>query len=92
MIWKPIDRPEPVTIISNTDVEGASFLQHAHNRLEEFHIYENANANYTGFQASTVFANTDPPLFAVLATWNIGVSLHAIIASRAKFSYIYVFV
>jgi len=74
MTWKTLDRPEPVTIISNTDVEGAAFLEHAHSRLEEFHLYENINASYSGFQASTVFRNADPPTFAVLATWNIGVS------------------
>uniref|UniRef100_A0A7S4T5Q1 Amine oxidase domain-containing protein n=1 Tax=Ditylum brightwellii TaxID=49249 RepID=A0A7S4T5Q1_9STRA len=65
------DRPEPVTIISNTDIEGRAFLNHAHNRLVEFHRYENENADYTGFQAQTVFRKQDPPEFAVLATWNI---------------------
>lgn len=69
------DRPEPVTIISNTDIEGAQFLNHAHARLVEYHLYENQNASYTGFEAETVFRKADPPEFAVLATWNIGVSL-----------------
>jgi hypothetical protein len=68
------DRPEPVTIISNTDTEGAQFLNHAHARLVEYHLYENQNASYTGFEAETVFRAADPPEFAVLATWNIGVS------------------
>lgn len=69
------DRPEPVTIISNTDAEGAALLNHAHARLAEFHLYENQNASYTGFEAETAFRNADPPEFAVMATWNIGVSL-----------------
>lgn len=64
------ERPEPVTIISNTDLEGAEFLKHAHSRLEEFHLYNNPNATYTGSQAQTVFSTTSPPVFAVLSTWN----------------------
>jgi Hint-domain len=64
------ERPEPVTIISNTDLEGAEFLKHAHSRLEEFHLYNNPNATYTGSQAQTVFSETNPPEFAVLSTWN----------------------
>lgn len=70
------DRPEPVTIISNTDVEGQAFLRHAHDRLTEFHVYENRNASYSGFEAQTIFRRADPPTFAVLATWNIGVSFY----------------
>ena len=66
------DRPEPVTIISNTDIEGTEFLKHAHERLEEYHMYETTNNTYTGFQASQIFRNAKPPEFAVLATWNIG--------------------
>ena len=64
------DRPEPVTIISNTDIEGAAFLQHAHNRLQQFHLYEAVNASYTGFEAQQAFAAAGEPAFAVLATWN----------------------
>lgn len=64
------ERPEPVTIISNTDLEGAELLRHAHSRLEEFHLYGNPNATYTGSQAQTVFSETSPPVFAVLSTWN----------------------
>lgn len=64
------ERPEPVTIISNTDLEGAEFLKHAHSRLEEFHLYNNPNATYTGSQAQTVFGAVSPPVFAVLSTWN----------------------
>jgi len=66
------DRPEPVTIISNTDTEGASFLKHAHDRLKQYHLYDVVNASYTGFQAQQVFNTADEPSFAVLATWNIG--------------------
>jgi hypothetical protein len=66
------DRPEPVTIISNTDTEGAGFLKHAHNRLREHHLYNVVNASYSGFEAQQVFNNAQEPTFAVLATWNIG--------------------
>ena len=64
------EKPEPVTIISNTDLEGAEFLKHAHGRLEEFHLYNNPNASYTGSDATTIFGETSPPSFAVLSTWN----------------------
>jgi Hint-domain len=64
------EKPEPVTIISNTDLEGAEFLKHAHGRLEEFHLYNNPNATYSGADALTVFGETSPPTFAVLSTWN----------------------
>jgi hypothetical protein len=64
------ERPDPVSIISNTDLEGAEFLKHAHGRLEQFHLYENPNATYTGSEALTVFGETSPPTFAVLSTWN----------------------
>lgn len=67
------DRPEPVTIISNKDLEGSEFLKHAHNRLREYHLYENQNGNYTGFDAFQVFQRTNPPEFAVLSTWNVAV-------------------
>ena len=66
------DRPEPVTIISNTDIEGASFLKHAHDRLKKYHLYHAVNATFTGFEAQQVFDETKEPTFAVLATWNIG--------------------
>jgi hypothetical protein len=59
------DRPEPVTIISNTDIEGAEFLKHAH-------LYENLDASYSGFEGASVFDASKPPEYAVLATWNIG--------------------
>jgi hypothetical protein len=64
------ERPEPVTIISNTDLEGRQFLQHAHDRLVEYHLYEKTDGNYTGFEASKIFDETSPPEFAVLSTWN----------------------
>lgn len=66
------DRPEPVTIISNTDTEGAAFLRHAHDRLKEYHLYNTENATYSGFEAQQVFDSSDEPSFAVLATWNPG--------------------
>jgi hypothetical protein len=64
------DRPEPVTILSNSDLESAQFLQHAHDRLLQYHLYENTNASYTGFEATAAFANVNPPEFGVLSTWN----------------------
>ena len=64
------DRPEPVTIISNTDTEGATFLEHAHSQLRYFHLYENVNASYTGYEGEQAFNNAGPPEFGVLATWN----------------------
>lgn len=66
------DRPEPITIISNTDIEGASFLKHAHDRLKLYHKYHAVNATYTGFEAQQLFDEVNEPTFAVLATWNIG--------------------
>ena len=66
------DRPEPVTIISNTDVEGRTFLSHAHERLKQYHLYEKENKTYTGFTAQQIFDNAKDPEFAVLSTWNSG--------------------
>lgn len=67
------ERPEPVTFISNTDLEGAEFLKHAHARLEEFHLNVFDGGNYTGSEAATVFAETSPPTFAVLSTWDTAI-------------------
>lgn len=69
------DRPEPVTLFTENDLEGAEFLRHAHERLVDFHQLYNTNpvVNYTGFQASQVFGSTDPPPYAVLATWNAAI-------------------
>jgi hypothetical protein len=66
------DRPEPVTIISNTVTEGAAFLKHAHEQMKQYHLYERFNTSYSGFQASKIFEESKPPEYAVLATWNIG--------------------
>ena len=66
-------RPEPVTFIDDSDMEGEYYLRHAHERLMNYHLYENPDANYTGFQASRVFSEVQPPEFAVLSTWNIAV-------------------
>eukprot|EP00633_Aureoumbra_lagunensis_P003462 CAMPEP_0197301690 /NCGR_PEP_ID=MMETSP0890-20130614/50557_1 /TAXON_ID=44058 ORGANISM="Aureoumbra lagunensis, Strain CCMP1510" /NCGR_SAMPLE_ID=MMETSP0890 /ASSEMBLY_ACC=CAM_ASM_000533 /LENGTH=735 /DNA_ID=CAMNT_0042781059 /DNA_START=255 /DNA_END=2462 /DNA_ORIENTATION=+ len=67
------DRPEPVTIISSSTVEGEMFLQHAHDRLTEYHLYENPDPSYTPFEARQILENGDPPAFAILATWNTAV-------------------
>ena len=68
------DRPEPVTIMSNSDLEGAQFLRHAHDRLEQFHLYENVGANYTGSEALQAFMGVQPPEFGVLSTWNTAIT------------------
>eukprot|EP00980_Cylindrotheca_fusiformis_P029065 scaffold22713_cov139-Cylindrotheca_fusiformis.AAC.2 len=68
------DRPEPVTIISNHDAESRAFLKHAHDRIANYHLYENENKTYTGFEAEKIFQDADPPEFAVLSTWNIGLT------------------
>jgi len=65
------DRPEPVTILSNTNTEDAEFLKHAHDQLRQFHLYENTDAPYSGFEAKRAFDASSPPTFAVLATWNV---------------------
>ena len=67
------DRPEPISIISGATPEGAAFLEHAHDRLLEYHTYAavDGNASYTPYEANEVVGNAPPPTFAVLATWNI---------------------
>lgn len=60
-----------MTVISNTDVEGAAFLKHAHDRLSEYHLVDNPPQNYSLFQIGKAFRDSGPPDFAVLATWNI---------------------
>ena len=67
------DRPEPVTIISDKDMEGAEFLKHAHDQLMNYHLYEKADAPYTGFEASQILAGAQPPTFAMLSTWNTAI-------------------
>lgn len=67
------DREEPVTVFTNQDLEGAEFLAHAHQRLVDFHQLYNTDATYTGFQASTVFSQVEPPPYAFLSTWNTAV-------------------
>jgi hypothetical protein len=67
------ESPTPVTIISNTDLEGSEFLKHAHSRLEKYHVEVNVAGNYTGFEATQIFSETEVPTFAVLATWNTAV-------------------
>lgn len=42
------ERSEPVTFITNQDLEGKEFLAHAHARLAEFHQYENPGAPHSG--------------------------------------------
>ncbi|CAB9499075.1 Flavin containing amine oxidoreductase [Seminavis robusta] len=67
------DRPEPVTIISNQDLEGREFLRHAHNQLMDYHLLYKRDAPYTGFQASQILANIQAPTWAVLSTWNTAI-------------------
>jgi len=67
------DRPEPVTILSDKDLEGRQFLLHAHQRLMDYHMYYKQDAPYTGFQASQVLADVKPPQFAMLSTWNTAI-------------------
>lgn len=66
-------RPEPVTFIAPSDLEGKELLQHAHQRLVDFHLYENIDAPYSGFEAQQVFASVEPPQFGILSTWNIAI-------------------
>jgi len=64
------DRPTPVTMISNATVEGAMFLEKAHESLTEYHKYA-ANANgYTYADAVQKVERSATPYFAVLATWS----------------------
>jgi hypothetical protein len=64
------DRPTPVTMISNATVEGAMFLEKAHESLTEYHKYA-ANANgYTYADAVQKVEKSSKPYFAVLATWS----------------------
>lgn len=67
------ERPEPVTIISDQDMEGTEFLKHAHEQLMNYHLYEKADAPYTGFEASQILAGAPPPSFAMLSTWNTAI-------------------
>jgi Hint-domain len=67
------ERPDPVTIISDSDLEGKEFLKHAHSQLEQFHLYGNRGANYTPSMAYEVFQNAKPPEFAVLSTWDTAI-------------------
>ena len=62
------NRPEPVTILADQDLEGSDFLKHAHERLEDFHRLYGINpaVNYTGFQASPALASTSPPTFCYI--------------------------
>ncbi|KAJ8613021.1 hypothetical protein CTAYLR_004044 [Chrysophaeum taylorii] len=65
------ERPEPVTIISDSTIEGQMFLEHAHDRITEYHIYENVSPSYAVFTAQQLLTTSGPPAFAVVATWNI---------------------
>ena len=67
------ERPEPVTILSNSDMESAQFLRHAHERLVEFHLYDNTEGGYTGAEATAAFRGVSPPPMGVLSTWNTAV-------------------
>lgn len=67
------ERPEPVTIISNQDLEGREFLRHAHQRLIDYHINEDTGTELSGFQVQTLFQNIALPEYAVLSTWNTAI-------------------
>lgn len=67
------DRPEPVTILSESDLESAQFLRHAHERLVDYHLYDNTNGNYTGAEVTAAFRGVEPPPMGVLSTWNVAV-------------------
>ncbi len=71
------DRPEPVTILSNTNPEDEEFLKHAHERVVDYHVYGenaaeilNATIYSSQFQFRKVMESLEPPTFAVLANWN----------------------
>jgi Hint-domain len=64
------DRPEPVTILSETDLEGSEFLKHAHQQLMDYHLLYKQDAPYTGLQATEMLQNVKPPQFAMLSTWD----------------------
>ncbi|VEU40048.1 unnamed protein product [Pseudo-nitzschia multistriata] len=70
------DRPEPVTILSDTNPEEEDFLRHAHERLVDYHVYGEDNARllnasaYSPFQFRKIIESSPPPTFAVLANWN----------------------
>lgn len=66
-------RPEPVTFIAPSDLEGKALLEHAHSRLIDFHLYENTDAPYSGFEAQRVLSSVEPPEFGILSTWNIAI-------------------
>lgn len=66
-------RPEPITFIAPSDLEGRTLLEHAHSRVVDFHLYEKEDANYTGFEAQRVFSAVEPPEFGILSTWNIAI-------------------
>jgi Hint-domain len=67
------DRPEPVTILSDTDLEGKEFLLHAHQRLMDYHLMYKEDANYTGLEASQILQNVVPPQFAMMSTWDTAI-------------------
>ena len=67
------ERPEPVTFISNQDLESREFLRHAHQRLLNYHLEEETESELTGFQVDQLFRAVQLPTFAVLATWNTAV-------------------
>ena len=69
------DRPEPVTILSSTNPEEEDFLNHAHKRIVDYHVYGDNEAainatSLSQFQLRKVMEATTPPTFAVLANWN----------------------
>lgn len=54
------ERSDPVTFITNERLEGKEFLQHAHERLEEYHLYQIENATFTGECLSVALSERSP--------------------------------
>jgi len=68
------DRKQPVTLISASTAEGKVMLEHAHERLVEYHTYHaTLPADLPPYEITKTLQGAEPPQFAVLATWNIGV-------------------
>lgn len=67
------ERPEPITFISDQDLEGREFLRHAHQRLVNHHLEGQNESELTGFQMDQLFQGVQLPTFAVLSTWSTSV-------------------
>lgn len=67
------DRREPVTIVSASTTEGKLMLDHAHDRLMQYHKYHATMPGMSAYEINKKLKTLEPPEFAVLATWNVGV-------------------